>query len=257
MTVLDELCPIPFHEASEIGRARILSRLADTELFVALTREPSDDRAELQIFELSGLRAALACDAEDRLADFFGRATAYVAMPGRVLAAMLAEEQAALLVNPGQLSEMFLDAGALEWLGQALAIDPSEGGNLRPSWMTAPTPEAVALFLEPLALRLGDMIGLASGAALVAAVWPDGRRGHLLLLRGCEDDRRAALAKAFAEFFAFLPPIEGGVDIGFAELELPQGALLLEVPTPPADAGGQDEQDVTPLRDLSKPPRLR
>ncbi|MFB9222556.1 SseB family protein [Paracoccus cavernae] len=250
MTALDDLSPIPFHEASEIARARILSRLADTELYVALTAEPSHDRAEMEIFDLSGTTSALACDTEDRLAGFFGRAVAYAAMPGRVLAAMLAQEGHALLVNPGQPSEMFLDGGALDWLGQALANTPDEGGTLRPSWMTAPTPEAVSLFIEPLSQRLSDMAGLASRAALVAAVWPDGRRGHLLLIHGCTEDRRPALAKAFAELFAFLPPIEGGVDVGFSEVELPQGALLLEVPEPPAP-------EPAPKRDPSLPPRLR
>ena len=252
MTALDDLSPIPFHEASEIARARILSRLADTELYVALTSEPSNDRAEMAIFDLSGTMAAMACDTEDRLADFLGRAVAYAAMPGRVLAAMLAEEDRALLVNPGKPSEMFLDCGALEWMGQALAVDPDEGGDLGPPWMTAPTPEAVALYLESLSLRLGDMAGLAHRAALVAAVWPDGRRGHLLLVYGCDLTRRAALAKAFAEFFAFLPPLEGGVDIGFSEIALPDGALLLEVPrsAPP-------EPESTVKRDLTLPPRLR
>lgn len=250
MSALDDLCPIPFHEASEISRARIMSRLADTELYVALTVEPADDRAEMLTFDLSGTQAALACDSQERLADFFGKVVAFAAMPGRVLAAMLAEAETALLVNPGQPSEMFLDAGALDWLGQALTVAPEEGGELHPSWLAAPTPDAVAILREPLAQRLADLAGLAQSAALVAAVWPDGRRAHLLLVRGCEDQRRAAIAKAFAEFFAFLPPVEGGVDVGFAELELPQGALVLEVPAPA-------EPEPAPRRDPNAPPRLR
>ncbi|WP_041527694.1 SseB family protein [Paracoccus aminophilus] len=250
MTALDDLCPIPFHEASENARARILSRLADTELFVALTREPADDRAEILSFDLSGTKAALACDSEERLSEFMGRVVAYAAMPGRVLAALLGEAGSALLVNPGRPSELFLDASALDWLGQVLSAAPEEGGELRPSWLTAPTPEAIEIFLVPLAQRLADMVGLATSAALVAAVWPDGRRGHLLLLRGCADDSRAALAKAFAEFFSFLPMVEGGVDIGFAELDLPQGALLLDVP--------ERKPEPEPVRrDPKAPPRLR
>ena len=102
MTPLDELCQVPFHEADAPVRSRILSRLADTELFVALLAEPADDRAELRLFDLPEGRFALACDREERLAGFVGGPVAYLALPGRVLAAALAE-------NFGELCGQFLN----------------------------------------------------------------------------------------------------------------------------------------------------
>ncbi|WP_347266581.1 SseB family protein [Paracoccus sp. (in: a-proteobacteria)] len=250
MTPLDKLCQIPFHQADDSARTRILSRLADTELFVALVREPADDLIELQGFDLPEGRFALACDREDRLAGFLGTAVAHVAMPGRVLARTLAQAGQGLLVNPGQPSELMLDADVLAWLVKALEARPGMAPAEQARRLTAPSPEAVAILAEPLAQRLGDMAGLVTLAMLVAAEWQDGRHGHALILRGVEPEHEARLAKAMAELLAFLPEIPGGVDIGFSAIEGPNGALLLE-PPPPAP-------EPEPVRrDPSAPPRLR
>ena len=40
MTPLDALCALPFHDLPDAARARVLNRLADTEIFVALARDP-------------------------------------------------------------------------------------------------------------------------------------------------------------------------------------------------------------------------
>ncbi|MDQ7263718.1 SseB family protein [Paracoccus sp. PS-1] len=250
MTPLDELCKVPFHEADAPARARILSRLADTELFAALVAEPAGDRAELRLFDLPEGRFALACDREDRLAGFVGGPVAYVALPGRVLAAALAEEGQGLLLNPGHGSQLMLDAEVLAWLGRALAARPSMAGAEAARRLGAPSAEAVALLAEPLAQRLGDMAGLVGRLALVAAEWRDGRRNHALILAGVDPAHEAAVAKALAELLAFLPELPGGVDIGFAAPGLPPGALVLE-PPPPAPA------PEPPRRDPSAPPRLR
>ncbi|REF72492.1 MULTISPECIES: SseB family protein [Paracoccus] len=250
MTPLDELCQVPFHEADAPARSRILSRLADTELFVALLAEPADDRAELRLFDLPEGRFALACDREERLAGFVGGPVAYLALPGRVLAAALAEEGRGLLVNPGHGSQLMLDAGVLAWLVRALEARPSMAPDEAARRLGAPSPQAVALLAEPLAQRLGDMAGLVGRLALVAAEWRDGRQGHALILSGVEPAHQAAVAKALAELLAFLPELPGGVDIGFAEPDLPAGALILEPPPPPPAP--------EPVRrDPSAPPRLR
>lgn len=250
MTPLDELCQVPFHEADAPARARILSRLADTELFAALLAEPADDRAELRLFDLPEGRFALACDREERLAGFVGGPVAYLALPGRVLAAALAEEGRGLLVNPGHASQLMLDAGVLGWLVQALQARPSMAPDEAARRLGAPSPEAVALLAEPLAQRLGDMAGLVGRLALVAAEWQDGRQGHALILAGVEPAHEDAVAKALAELLAFLPELPGGVDIGFAGPDLPAGALVLEPPPPPP-------APEPARRDPSAPPRLR
>lgn len=243
-TALDQLAPVPFHDADPPQRARMLSRLADTELVVALTAEPAGDSIELRIFPLETGPVALACDAEDRLADFFGAPVAYAAMPGRVLAGLLLAEGAGLLVNPGHPSEMLLDAAMLDWLQGALSAAPQQAeARLR---LTAPAPATVEALAEPLAARLGDMRGLIAGAALAGVAGPGvagsgvaGPEGapvsHLLLVEGAPTDRQPAIAKALAEALAFLPPQPGGVDISFSDGAAPAGALRfdLALPEPP------------------------
>ncbi|MBM3604029.1 MAG: hypothetical protein FJX25_04560 [Alphaproteobacteria bacterium] len=235
MTALDDLAILPFHDADAVQRARMMSRLADTELSVALQGEPVGDEVHLQVFPLEGARVALACDTEDRLADFFGQPVAYAALPGRVLAGLLKAEGAGLLVNPGHPSEMLLDAGMLDWLTGALEAAPEEAeARLR---LVAPDPEVAGALSGPLGQRLADMRGLIEGAALVGvAAAVTGTRGHLLLIAGAPEDRQAPIAKALAETLAFLPPQPGGVDISFARTAPPAGALLFDLspPAPPA-----------------------
>ncbi|MDN5569295.1 MAG: SseB family protein, partial [Paracoccus sp. (in: a-proteobacteria)] len=161
MTALDDLATIPFHDADAPQRARMLSRLADTELSVALVREPLHDQVELKLFDLDGARMALACDSEDRLADFFGHAIAYAAMPGRVLSSLLKVDGAGLLVNPGHPSEMMLDAPMLDWLTGALENVPQpDEARMR---LVTPASGVVAELAPALADRLADMRGLIAG----------------------------------------------------------------------------------------------
>lgn len=250
MTPLDELCQIPFHEAAAPARARILSRLADSELFAALLADPAADRADLRMFDLPEGRFALACDSEERLAGFIGGPVAYLGLPGRVLAQALAAEKQGLLVNPGHASQLMLDAPMLAWLVQALQARPSMAPNDAARRLAAPSPEAVAALAGPLAQRLGDMQGLVRRLALVGAGWSDGRQNHLLMLAGVAPDRQAAIAKALAELLAFLPELPGGVDIGFSEEAPPSGALVMQ---PPAPAPEPEPA----RRDPKAPPRLR
>lgn len=267
MSALDDLAPMPFHDAPDAQRARMLSRLADTELCVALTREPADDQVQLRLFPLDAVQVALACDSEDRLAGFFGTAVAYAAMPGRVLAGLLRADGAGLLVNPGHPSEMLLDAPMLDWLAGALAATPlPDEARLR---LAAPRAETVAALAEPLAARLLDMRGLISGAALAGVLppppdsapdsapdsGPDRAQAeaaqvqtvvaHVLLVSGAEPDRQPAIAKALAEALAFLPPQPGGVDISFPDAAFPQGALQFDL--------GEDDLPDEPPAAASRP----
>lgn len=229
MTALDDLCRIPFHDADGPARARILSRLADTELAVALAADPAGDRVDLRIFDLPGGRFALAADEESRLAGFLGEPVAYAALPGRVLAAMLRAEGVGLLVNPAAPSEMLLDPATLSWLESALAAVPV-ADDARPD-TGPPRPDTAAALAGPLGERLADMRGLIAGAALAGA-----GAGHVLLIAGADPAHQPAIAKALAETLAFLPPQPGGVDIGFADTPPPLGALVFDLSPPPAPA---------------------
>lgn len=250
MTALDDLCQVAFHDAPADLRARILSRLVDTELFLALRTEPAADQADILVFDIGAGQSAMACDTEERLSAFMGGAVPYAAMPGRVLAATLSREKLSLLLNPGEPSEMLLEADSLDWLGRALdsALVSKDLG--REARLTAPQPEVVAELITPLSQRLADMAGLATAAALVGAQWPDGRRSHALFLGGTTEGHRDALAKAMAEFFAFLPQIDGGLDIAFAEGALPVEGVLFDIPEPA-------KPEAPARRDPNAPPRLR
>lgn len=254
MTLLDSLCTTPFHELPDAARARVLNRLADTELFVALEADPMDDRAKLRLFDLDGGKLAVAADDEARLAGFFGVPTGHLAMPGRALAAMLASEGVTLMVNPGAPSEMLLDAAVLGWLAEALAQAPAEA-QAGPAQLSAPAPEMVAALAEPLAARMADMEGLVDAAALVAAQWPDGAAGHLLVLSGVAEPQRPLIAKALAELLAFLPPLPAACDVAF-DLPLPAGALILRLEAAPA-APAPATAPRAPGSDPDKPPILR
>lgn len=242
MTALDDLAISAFHDADAPQRARMLSRLADTVLSVALTTEPQDEQIELRVFPLEGGSVAIACDGEDRLAGFFGGPVDYAAMPGRVLAGILHSEGAGLLVNPGYPSEMLLDAAMLNWLATALSVSPEAAeARLR---LTAPSPATVDALAEALAVRLADMSGLIAGATLGGV---RGEDRHLLLITGAAPEHQPAIAKALAETLTFLPPQPGGVDISFSDLAFPPNSLRFELTqhNPP----GPEK----PLR----PPRLR
>ena len=60
MTALDDLAPVPFHDAAAPQRARMLSRLADTELAVALVAEPSGDQVKMLARSVQSLEDAVA-----------------------------------------------------------------------------------------------------------------------------------------------------------------------------------------------------
>lgn len=240
-TPLDALCAIPFHDADAAARAAILRRLADTELHVALVAEPAGDNAELRRLPLpDGGEVALACDDEARLAAATGGPVPYAAMPGRVLARMLAEAGVALLVNPGAPSQMLLDPQALSWLTAALAPAPEDAGTAAAP-LSAPEPAVVAALAPALGERLADMAGLAETLALVRA-----GEGHLILVGGAAGAAQPAVAKALAELLAFLPPLPSPVDVAFTDAAPPAGAVTLRLealPTPPPAPKG--------------PPRLR
>lgn len=250
MSTLDDLCQTPFHDAPQALRARVMSRLADTQLFVTLVEEPAGEQVQLRMLPAEGFEFALACDSEERLSAFWQGPVAYVALPGRAVAQMLAGAGKALLVNPGQPSEMLLDAAGLAWLESALDATPDAATPEAMPQLHAPDPQAAATLRAPLSERVANFAGLAGHVALVGATWQDGRQGHLLLVSGTQAPHRDALAKSLAEFLSFLPPIAGGVDLAFAEPELPRDALVIRVPAPPAPPAA-------PRRDPNAPPRLR
>lgn len=255
MTAFDDLFTTPFHEMSGSGRARVLQRLADTELFVALAGDPKNDRLELQVFGLPEGQVALACDTEDRLSAFFSdRPVAYAAMPGRALAARLMPMGIGLLVNPEEQSQVLVTPDMLGWLVKILDHASVEGVR-RPAHLLPPTPEMVAALAEPLAARLADLSGLAQSAHLVAGDWEDDIT-HVLLIVGTDPAHQAAVAKAVAELAAVLD-LPSAMTVGFPSAEsVPPFAVSFEIAAQAPDSPVERRQRA-PGSDPSKPPKLR
>lgn len=255
MTAFDDLFPAPFHDLPEAERARILQRLADTELYVALANDPAGDRLDLQVFTLPEGRVALACDSEERLSAFFsGKPVAYAAMPGRVLAARLMPLGVGLLVNPEEVSQVLASPEILGWLVQVLDRSTVEGVE-RPAHLLPPTPEMLAALAAPLAERLADMSGLAQSAHLVAGDW-NGETTHVLLVVGADPAHHAAIAKAVAELVAFLD-LPTALSVGFpSAAAIPAFAVGFDIPAFIPEAPLARTQ-IAPGSDPGKPPKLR
>ena len=75
--------------------------LADTNLFLLLEQEPSNEILEPKSITLEGNRFALAFDCEENLSEFYGEAAEFAQVTGRILAKMLFDEKIGLGINLG------------------------------------------------------------------------------------------------------------------------------------------------------------
>ena len=74
----------------DAARLRFFERLADSELFVLLDKEPEDDRISPDVFDTGEGQFVLVFDREERLAQFADRIVPYAALSGRVIAMTVA-----------------------------------------------------------------------------------------------------------------------------------------------------------------------
>lgn len=235
-------------------RLRYFGRLAGSELVLLLDREAGDDRIAPCVFELEEGRFVLAFDGEARLGAFTGAPAPYAALPGRVLAGMLAGQGLGLGVNLGQDTAELLPADAVDWWAETLAPAPEELA-LTPEELTAPRdlPEAL---LSALDARLGAAAGLAECAWLAGVTYQGGGVGHLLAFIGAAAGAEGALARAVSEALRFSGLEAGALDVAFFAPDHPVAARLarvglrIELPLPEADTP-------VPLADPDAPPRLR
>ena len=101
--------------------------LADAELFVLLEAEAEGDVMAPRVFDLADGPVLLAFDSEERLAGFSDRVLPYAALPGRVVAQLLAGQGIGLGINLGVApSAMVLPPFAVDWLAETLAHGPEE-----------------------------------------------------------------------------------------------------------------------------------
>ena len=103
------------------ARLRFYERLADSELFMMLTKEVEDGNISPEMFDLADGTFVLLFDREERLAQFADRAVPYAALSGRVVAQMLAGQGIGLGLNLEVApSSILIPAEAVSWLHQTL-----------------------------------------------------------------------------------------------------------------------------------------
>ncbi|WP_289041887.1 SseB family protein [uncultured Aliiroseovarius sp.] len=242
----------------DTARLRFYERLADGELFVLLTEEPEGDDITPDIFTLEEASFILVFDREDRLADFVGAPAPYAALPGRVIAGMLAGQDIGLGVNLGVApSSILIPAEAVAWLADTLKTGP-EQIEARIAEVHRPTaPDALITALDA---KLASAQGLASHACLAGVTYTDGRKGHLLGFVDAAQGAERALAGAANEALTFSGLEAGEMDVGFfAGSDQVAGKLAalgvrFDLPAP---AAPEPVQRQAPGSDPEKPPILK
>ncbi|WP_417722799.1 SseB family protein [Salipiger sp.] len=245
---------------SDSARLRFYERLADSEMFLLLTREIEGDRIEPEIFDLSDHRFVLIFDREDRLSQFVGRPAPYAALSGRAVTAMLAGQGIGLGVNLEVApSSILLPPEAVDWLSETLGHGPAET-EAQVSEVSAPKglPEVL---LGALDTKLATAGGFARHAWLAGVTYADGLRSHLLAFTGTLPGAEDALARAVNEALVFSGIDAGALDVLFLRdsdelaARLARVALRFDLPQP--EIAEAPPARPAPGSDPDRPPILR
>lgn len=228
----------------DAARLRFYERIADSELFLLLEAEPEGDQATPVLLEDGYV---LVFDRSARLAAYAGRPAPFVALSGRAVAGMLAQQPLGMAVNIGVApSEILLPAEAMHWLRNTLAHAPGQV-EARIAQVLPPKglPEELITALDA---KLATATGMAAGAFLVAVEYVGGGRGHLLGFVGAIERAQDALVRAASEALTFSGIEAGAMDVGFfgpqdrvveklarvgLRFDLPQGEGLQHTPRLP------------------------
>lgn len=242
----------------DTARLQFFERLADAELFVLLTEEPSDDRIAPEVFDVADGRFVVVFDRVERLSAFGGKVVPYAAMSGRALTHMLAGQGIGLGVNLDVApSSILLPASAIDWLGGLLRQTPTQA-QAKISGVRAPSglPQSVLVALDT---KLASAVGLAQCAYLAHARYSDGRQGHVLAFVDASEQAQQALANAIGEALVFSGVDAGTLDVMFIRADTPvadrlaAAGLRFDLPQPSAPRGFP----APPGSDPSRPPVLR
>ncbi|MCK8465212.1 SseB family protein [Aliiroseovarius sp. S1339] len=242
----------------DAARLRFYERLADGELFLLLTEEPVGNDITPDIFELEGASFVLVFDREDRLAEFVGAPAPYAALPGRVIASMLAGQNIGLGVNLGVApSSILIPSDALDWLADTLKSGPQQ---VEARIAEVHSPSAPETLIAALDAKLASAGGLASHACLAGVTYADGRKGHLLGFIDAVAGAENALAGAANEALTFSGLDAGEIDVGFFAGSDQVGGKLAALGVRfdlPAPQTPQRLAPVAPGSDPEKPPILK
>lgn len=260
MTPLDIAYEIMAQDDSR--RLGFYEALADGEMFLLLAEEAEGPDLKPQLFPLQDGPVVLIFDLEERLAQFTGGVSPYAALPGRVIARMLAGQGIGLGINLGVApSEMILPHDAVDWLADFLNDTEPQEAEARPESFHPPQglPDALLAALEQRLARCG---GLARSALISGVRYQGGGRGHMLAFLDADPAAEVALARTVAEALAFCGLEAASLDVAFLPGDAPaaramaQAALRLDLPEPPA-APSEPAARPGPGTDPDRPPKLR
>ncbi|MFK7877535.1 MAG: SseB family protein [Paracoccaceae bacterium] len=247
-------------ERSDADRLRYYAALADTELYVLLTKDPVKDDISPRVFPLEGQDYVMAFDTDARLADFAKGMAPYAALPGRVLAQVLSEAGLGLGINLDVApSSNVLPPDALKWLVSTLDTDMPDVAEAQLRTVEGPG-KVPDILLEALGARLTVSAGLAKVAVLVRAEFASGQTGYVLAIIGAKSRAEPALARAVSEALTFSGVEAGYLDVAFiadgtdiAE-KIQRVGLRFDIPQPqPPEA----RIPAAPGSDPAQPPKLR
>ena len=246
-------------ETDEASRLRFFDCLADGEFFLLLEEEPEGNDLKPRLFPLEEGPVILIFDLEERMAEFSGGVAPYAALPGRVIAQMLAGQGIGLGVNLGVApSQMILPPEAMDWLAGLLEGAPEEAEDV-PERFEIPRRLPAAL-VQALEAKLARMAGLAAFALLMGVTYRGGRRGHMLAIVGAAEAAREALAHAVREAVVFSGLEAGVLDVTFLTGEeeilarMVQVARRFDIPAPEVR---ERAAPAAPGSDPERPPKLR
>jgi len=253
-----DLAYLAMQEDEENAQA-FYARFLETELFLLLESEVSDDAAQPLVMETSSGPLVLVFDLEERMAAFSDQPSDYVALSGRRIAKMLAGQGTGIGLNLGDApSAMLMPVEAVNWLAEA-AIGEDEAIEARPLEISKPTgvPEALIMALDG---KLANMGGAVGAAHLVSVRYEGGEAGHMLALVNVPEAAKTGVSEALSEALRFSGIEAAQLDLAFLDADDPhlesfvRAGLGFEIPElilPKAP------EPLAPGMNPEKPPILR
>lgn len=186
--------------------------LADTNLFLLLEQEPSNEILEPKFIQLEGKNFALAFDSEESLSEFYGEAAAFAEVTGRVLAKMLLEEKIGLGINLGvSEGELLLPWEIIEWFVNVLDEAPNLVQTTPKKFLrTEAFPETLFKALQE---KLMPAVGLFDEIWICAAEYNEDESSHLICLMGVQTSAQQAIVKSINEVLSFTDIDLGNIDV--------------------------------------------
>lgn len=264
-TDLDTAALAMAHDDTDRLALQFYKTLSQSTLFLLLQAEPEGADISPMVFDLPSGRVVLAFDSEDRLgawAQEVGQgALPYAALPGRVLAELIAgQEGLALGLNfgAGTASEMVLPDQAMTWLVSMLDVAPAP--QIEKIAQVLPMDAAPPTLLDTLTRGLAGAGALAQGAVLARVAYTGGAQAHVVAFFGVAEAAQPPLARAVAETLAFSGLEAAAIDVVFPP-EGPTAQMLMQlgVPIPLPQPAPPEPAPSRPAPGMNKdaPPKLR